>query len=439
MAATLAAARTCPQAQAQRRWRTGPAEVAREAGGVVRDSPMLVRPRRSFRSADARSPFGFLVALAVALGGCDRGSNPAYTMRGSVRCFGSSGSIETWCDEVGNCEFRVPSGEAFSCAAGDMAGCNEAAMRAADACSASDAGPGGDAFVVPPCTTDDDCDTGGRCVDGHCAAPSACTTAATCAATEVCFAGACIPDRASPCRVHGDCTPGRHCSAARCEPASSCGSDAECDAGTWCDARGTCVPREAGACRDTRDCAGATLCIENRCEALSGTCQFDRECAAGLSCVDAECTRICTATAECLAGDVCIDFACRAAVECTASHECTGTEHCVASRCLPDCAPSPTSCAEGASCATDGFCHPDWAPTPTCGHDTDCDSGRVCLRGSCRTSCSNDVDCLSIDAALTTCRALDGENVCFSADDAAPECRIGADCGDGSCVNARCR
>lgn len=86
-----------------------------------------------------------VVLVSVLLGACRDGrSRP--TLRGSTPCPPGDGIVETWCDDAGNCEYRVVGGSTFSCHGGDSAGCMQAAQNAFDACRSgadgADAGPG---------------------------------------------------------------------------------------------------------------------------------------------------------------------------------------------------------------------------------------------------------------------------------------------------------
>ncbi len=85
---------------------------------------------------------GLVVAnVALWLMACD--ASPPLTMRGSTPCPPGTGSVESWCDDAGNCEFRVTTGGVFICRAGDVAGCTAAATDAAESCRAGVVGDGG--------------------------------------------------------------------------------------------------------------------------------------------------------------------------------------------------------------------------------------------------------------------------------------------------------
>lgn len=292
----------------------------------------------------------------------------------------------------------------------------------------------------PACEMTSECPSGLECIGGRCTSTVECSATVACPAGEVCNAGTCEPGPTT-CRTHGDCAPGAMCDAGICEPSTLCTVDSECDTGFWCDFRGTCVPRDPAACRTTADCDTSEICIEGSCRARTDTCQFDYQCPAGSSCVNAECTDVCTTDSDCAAGDVCTDHFCRAGQDCTTSATCATGEHCVDARCLPDC--RTAGCAAGSYCDEDQFCHPSWQEEPFCSFDSDCQTGRVCRMGVCRTPCETmtDAECMTIDATLPLCR-LDsaiGDYFC-AATDAAPECHFAEECtAPESCVNAICR
>lgn len=61
-------------------------------------------------------------------------SSDALTRRSTAGCPPGEGQVETWCDDAGNCEYRVVDGPVFSCSAGDSAGCTQASADAIQAC-----------------------------------------------------------------------------------------------------------------------------------------------------------------------------------------------------------------------------------------------------------------------------------------------------------------
>lgn len=292
----------------------------------------------------------------------------------------------------------------------------------------------------PACDTRADCPSGFECIANVCTSTVECSRTVACPTGEVCEDGTCVPGPTT-CRTHGDCAVGGMCDNGFCEPSTICTSDADCDTGFWCDFRTTCVPREDGQCRTSADCDANSICIEGTCQGRTDTCQFDYQCPSGTSCVNGECTDVCSSDADCAAGDSCQNHFCRPTQDCTTSASCASGEHCVDARCLPDC--RGAACATGSYCDTDQFCHPSWQEVPFCTEDSDCETGRVCRLGVCRTPCETmtDAECTSIDASLPLCR-LDsaiGDYFCVETD-AAPECHFPEECGAGeSCVNAICR
>lgn len=319
----------------------------------------------------------------------------------------------------------------------------------------------------PDCVSSDDCFATEVCSAGACVPGSRCTGDSDCATGELCDAGACVPGTAS-CRTHGDCAAGAYCDSGACTPSGSCGSDTDCAGFTdfWCDFRDTCVPSDPGACRTGSDCATGELCIEARCTPIDETCQFDRECSPGTLCVNDECTRVCTGDTDCASGDSCQGGFCRGdGTECTRSNTCGAGENCVDGRCLGDCT-GGGACETGTYCGGDMFCRPTWQPEDFCTSDTQCNMGRVCREGVCRTPCGGcttdascgagapagtcDVatgscgnwTCMNFDSQVPQCRfdATSTEYLCHATNELTPECRVAADCGaDRDCVDGACR
>jgi hypothetical protein len=295
------------------------------------------------------------------------------------------------------------------------------------------------------CSRDADCPLGMLCdARGRCVTTGTCDRDADCGAGMICEAGTCTFGTRL-CRTHADCAPGEFCMDGQCTPSGTCAGDEDCASGFWCDHRGTCVPRPENGCRTHADCSAGRLCIENYCRAVGETCQFDRDCRDGV-CLNNECTTLCATDADCAPGDACRGGYCRAASdpdECTSSASCGLGEHCVDGRCLRDCREGATACDERTYCqAEDQFCHPSWAPVPFCSRDSDCRSGRICLRGVCRTPCTDDASCQMLEAMLPNCRVdgASGMRLCFANNELTPGCRVQADCGEArDCIDGVCR
>jgi Cys-rich repeat protein len=77
----------------------------------------------------------------------------------------------------------------------------------------------------------------------------------------------------------------------------------------------------------------------------------------------------------------------------------------------------PIGTADAAIEADAGAPPIDFGPPPFCASDTDCAEGSVCRAGVCRTLCptGTDIECRRYDAQLVICRAVAGENLCFTA------------------------
>ncbi len=148
-------------------------------------------------------------------------SNAALTLRGSTPCPPGSGQVETWCDDAGNCEWRVSNGGVYRCNAGDSAACTQAASDAANACrsgqSTADGGPSastdGGTSVPSGCGTDVPCVDDTQCVA---VAGTSCNTSTHRCQTVLCGA------EGDACSTRDHCTSGLVCAGDVCRPGGSC-------------------------------------------------------------------------------------------------------------------------------------------------------------------------------------------------------------------------
>ena len=249
-----------------------------------------------------------------------------------------------------------------------------------------------------------------------------------------------LPDvpTTTECRTHGDCVQGEYCDSSTdtCTDSNTCTDDSACSDGFICDFRDTCVPEVPGACRADNDCAATERCIEGFCRTPENFCQLSLDCAAGQSCVDGACIYLCVDDSSCGSGSSCQDTLCQPVSECQNSSECGADEHCVEGRCLADCQTSASACGAADYCGDDAFCRPDWRGTPFCRNDSDCDSGSRCVEGSCRTPCpgGTDLECRATDPSLTCGDDL----LCESG--VVPECALSRECNSGEmCIDGSCR
>lgn len=84
---------------------------------------------------------GLALGIFAVGGGCGGGSS--LQMTGSVGCPPGDGTVETWCDTVGNCEIRVVDGPFYRCNTSDANSCLRATEQAAEACRSQVSADGG--------------------------------------------------------------------------------------------------------------------------------------------------------------------------------------------------------------------------------------------------------------------------------------------------------
>ena len=171
---------------------------------------------------------------------------------------------------------------------------------------------------------------------------------------------------------------------------------------------------------------GCFICRGDDCEEqpppTRPVCMDDVDCAVSELCTDLGCVRECTEAFDCAIGTTCLDGLCLNPTEpltnCSDDTQCADYEYCSGFQCIPDTRPE-TFCPEN-----------------------ECQPGRVCRRGQCRTPCETDDECARIDATIRFCAPVEGENLCVRSIEVLAECQLNIDCGlgdecvDGSCASA---
>ncbi|MGB5813485.1 MAG: hypothetical protein WBG86_23315 [Polyangiales bacterium] len=237
---------------------------------------------------------------------------------------------------------------------------------------------------------------------------------------------------------------------------------------------------------------GCFLCRGDDCQPQApptrSICMDAVDCAVGEVCTNLGCTRECTEEFDCGIGTTCIDNLCRNPIEptpvivtsedpapspapdpptgqCQFNFECGDSRVCVDGQCLFTCIDEPcpgtqqcrdgacrpcmdqtclTNCSDDVECeaheyCSDFQCMPDTRPQTFC-PENDCQPGRVCRNGQCRTPCDTNDECARIDATIRFCASVGSENLCVRSVEVLAECQLNIDCGlgdecaDGACV-----
>lgn len=216
------------------------------------------------------------------------------------------------------------------------------------------------------------------------------------------------PPTRSVCLAETDCAVGEVCTSIGC--IAQCDTEYDCPVGTTCDDRSLCLNPLEQAPNETEPVPSPA----------PFQCQFNFECGDGRICIDGECLH------------TCLDAPCPDSQQCSAG-ACRPCNH---DDCLTNCS-QDAQCAENELCS--GFqCVPDTRPTQFC-PENDCQQGRVCVRGQCRTPCDTDTECARIDAAIRFCVPVDDLRLCVRASEVLANCQLSIDCGLGEeCVDGSC-
>ena len=232
----------------------------------------------------------------------------------------------------------------------------------------------------------------------------------------ICRGDECDPQAAPPrttCLAEVDCAVDEVCTTIGC--VAQCGDQYDCPIGTTCTEGGLCLnPLEGDpALQGEPD-------PQPDPDPEPFDCQFNFECADGRICIDGDCLLTCLDspcpdTQQCVAGACrpCTDESCL--TNCTEDAECGELEYCSGFQCIPDTRPEQ-------------FCP-----------ENECQPGRVCVRGQCRTPCETDEQCARIDATIRFCAPVDEMNLCVRSSEVLAECQLNIDCGLGEeCVDGAC-
>ncbi len=214
------------------------------------------------------------------------------------------------------------------------------------------------------------------------------------------------PPARTMCLTEADCAVDEVCTTIGC--VAQCNEEFECPIGTTCATSGLCLnPLEEEPA--TQEPPPAPF-----------SCQFNFECGDGRICIDGDCLFTCL-DAPCPDTQQCVAGACRPCTEetcltnCSEDAECEDFEYCSAFQCVPDTRPV-------------AFCP-----------ENDCQPGRVCVRGQCRTPCETDEQCARIDATIRFCAPVEEMNLCVRSSEVLAECQLNIDCGLGEeCVDGAC-
>jgi hypothetical protein len=403
------------------------------------------------------------VATCGRDGACDgAGACRKYAqgvMCAEASCAGSTMTLAARCDANGTCPAPATQSCApFMCGANGV--CQTVCSKDAECVSPNTCinASCGKKPLGGACTAAAECNSG-FCEQGACcttACPGTCKSCALAGTAGTCSTvpagqdplGQCADSGAMGCGLDGTCDgagacrkylAGTTCTAPTCTTGTE-RATAKCDGAGVCVAGAVhdCTPYICGpnACATTcavpTDCAQDFTCIGGTCKKKSGgaTCAGAAECATGFCeqgvCCDKACPGPCTACNLPGTGGVCsnvpagqdplnqctdqgaatcgTDGACNGAGACRlytsgtscAMGSCAGSTLTLASLC-----DGAGKCVVGNSRSCDPFlCDTGAACKNTCGTNTDCTTGNLCLNGSCGKksnggTCTATTDCMS--------------------------------------------
>jgi hypothetical protein len=202
-----------------------------------------------------------------------------------------------------------------------------------------------------PCTTDDDCEDGNRCLGGS---PYSRTPVGTCRDPLYC-------ESQSDCRLGFLCEH-TQCVRGQCNDSTyvACGNYA-CDV-----SQRACMT----SCASIDDCSRSGACRNEEC--VPRECHgYESECSQ-LACKDGFCKKSCKSQDDCYEGYACVRKACLAAPG--LGDACDGTHLCRSGVCVSGYCKNTKSLCDGKECGVD-----QGVSCGECGWQSTCDSSGMCV------------------------------------------------------------
>jgi hypothetical protein len=156
--------------------------------------------------------------------------------------------------------------------------------------------------------------------------------------------------------------------------------------------------RSEPALSSPADQGAAALPDARRFSAFDIACTRDSQCGPG-KCVDGECFYGCQSDAQCGSGDRCsVESGTRIClpdpnppVQCTRTAQCASGRICLNGSCRQTCSETE-QCSNLLDRCASGVCQPDRRPLGQCVLNEECPAGSVCLDGSCVDACASTPD-----------------------------------------------
>lgn len=263
-----------------------------------------------------------------------------------------------------------------------------------------------------------------------------------------------LPGRApgTACKTSNECAPGCYCAAdSKCSEAGFCDKTGDCSKGYTCNtARHSCEPDTSSttptpkACKLASDCGAGNECINALCRPTPvppNACVFNRECGDGALCLDGLCQRACADDTTCGTGRVCQNSRCVAKpadkTSCTANASCGAGQTCIDGACHVGCSKdSECQAVNKNDYCVASICRADERRISECKINADCGTDRECVNAQCRAACFANSDCATCSDG-TVC----GGGYCLTPAEAAPQCKMPADCNGGAmhCADGACQ